>query len=281
MKTDARLQHDRDVLLKRIHEMEHTIETLSGDLTKAGHLATIGMMTGMVVHEFNNLLAHMSGYAQLAQNTPNDPALVSKALARTVEGTDLLTRIAAAILDFMHDDEQLQTVDLNQALTETLQCLPRHPQKDGVQLNYTITANLRVVIRPICMQQVLLNLIMNSIQAMQPGGGRLTINAQSDRENEEWIVLTLSDTGRGIPVEVAKKAFKPLLNGSPDNLKQCLKTAVSDRSHGLGLSICHHLVEEAGGQIEFQSKKDVGTTFTIRLRKAPLDVSNPDESKNA
>lgn len=258
MSNDARLEHDREILLKRINTMEAQILSLREDLIRSNRLATLGTLAGMVVHEFNNLLTHMSGYAQLAISKPEDHKLVEKALERTVDGTEQLTRISSAILGYLKNDAEMQTSDINVVLDEVIVCLARDPDKEKVKLERNITPNLRVIMRPICLQQVFLNLIINSIEAMRPNGGTITICAE--KTSDDRCEIKVIDTGKGIPANIVDKVFQPLI--SENNSNQYTSTS---KGHGLGLSICHYLINEAKGNIEFESLAGRGTTFIIHL----------------
>lgn len=259
MNTDARLQYDRDLLQRRIVDMEKKISELNTELTKSNRLATLGVLSGMVMHEFNNLLAHISGYAQLAQNTPDDHELVEKSLTRTIEGTEHLTRIASALLGFMRGDQQLRSANVHRVIDETLLCLARDPSKDGIRFIRNVPPNLRVGMQPICLQQVLLNLMLNSIDAMRRSGGELKVTAQPLPGGQ--VCIKVADTGGGLPDDVVRNAFKPLDSVGDADLPWTSKPT----GHGLGLSICHHLVTEAKGRIEFQTSPQNGTVFSVFL----------------
>ncbi|NOG55821.1 MAG: hypothetical protein HND57_16090 [Planctomycetes bacterium] len=277
MNTDARLQYDRDLLQKRIGEMEQKISELNTELTKSNRLATLGVLSGMVMHEFNNLLAHISGYAQLAQNTPEDRELVAKSLTRTIEGTEQLTRIASALLGFMRGDQQLQSANIHRVIDEALLCLARDPSKDGIRFVRQVPPNLRVGMRPICLQQVLLNLMLNSIDAMRQSGGELKIFAQPLPGGQ--VCIKVADTGGGLPEDVARNAFKPLANAAMAD--PGLTSTSKPSGHGLGLSICHHLVTEAQGRIEFQTSPQSGTVFTVILPVESREDSCDNNDQNS
>ncbi len=259
---DARLDYDRDLLLNRISDMETQIRALSQELESAHRLATLGTLLGIVAHEFNNLLTPVSSYAQLALANPEDRELVNKALTRAVEGTDQVTRIAGAILGFVREDQQLGSADINHVVDETLLCLGRDPRKQGIIIERDIPTHVRVSMRPICLQQVLLNLFLNSIEAMRPHGGYLRISTRTDGPSGE-VVISVSDTGRGIAPDLIGRLFEP-------RFSEARGPAERAGGHGLGLVICRKLVSEAGGEIAVQSEVGRGTTFTLRLAKAAI-----------
>jgi two-component system NtrC family sensor kinase len=101
------------------------------------------------------------------------------------------------------------------------------------------------------LQQVFFNLVNNAIDAMDNQGGRLTISC---RKNQQYIVIKLSDTGKGIPGANLERIFDPFFTTKPVG-----------KGTGLGLSICYGIIEKMGGKIEVQSSVGEGTTFTVTL----------------
>lgn len=270
MSYDAKLSNDRDVLLGRIREMEAQISRLETDLDRTSRLATLGILAGMIAHEFNNLLTPVMSYAQLALGSPDDRELVTKALNRAVEGAEQLSRIASAILGFLRDDDQLADAEINRVVDLTLECMAKDPQKAGVSIVRRVPDGLRAAIRPICLQQVFLNLFLNAIEAMRGRGGELRIIAAI--EPGGIIRVMVSDTGCGMSSEMVARAFDPLagsqaggpaIGREPGDAK-----ANGRRGHGLGLAICKRLVEDAGGTIHLNSRPGEGTTFSVCLRAA-------------
>lgn len=263
MSYDAKLSNDRDVLLGRIHEMESQIQRLEADLDRTSRLATLGILAGMIAHEFNNLLTPVMSYSQLALTSPDDRELVTKALTRTVDGAQQLSGIASAILGFLRDDVQMADADVNRVLDLTMDCMARDPQKAGVRLIRRIPEGLRAGIRPICLQQVLLNLFLNAIEAMRGSGGELRITSNIERDGA--IRMEIADTGCGMSREAVERAFTVLPSGPARSEEDASAGGSARRGHGLGLAICKRLIDEAGGQISLQSTPGQGTTFSILL----------------
>ncbi|MGC8911963.1 MAG: sensor histidine kinase, partial [Nitrososphaeria archaeon] len=107
---------------------------------------------------------------------------------------------------------------------------------------------LKINSDPIILRRVVSNVVVNAVQAM-PEGGRLTIGCKKEGEK---IVLTVTDTGKGIPKELQDKIFEPLFT-------------TKAKGTGLGLAVCKRLIEFLGGKITFYNVEGVGTTFTIEL----------------
>lgn len=288
MSLNAKTEFERDALLKRIREMEEEIARLEKELAQSNRLATLGILAGMIAHEFNNLLTPVMSYSQLAANSPDDQELVQKAMSRTVEGTERLAHIASSILGFMRDDRQLQSCDLRTVVNEAMTCLVRQPEKHGIRVVRQIPAGLRAAIRPVALQQVLLNLFLNAIRSMEEqGGGELRIEAGLDTgANGHEVFLSIADTGPGVSDEVIGRVFGPIALESNNNINAGAGAAagkseptrrglVSNASgNGLGLAVCRRLIEEAGGLIEVQNRPaNRGAVFHLHLNEA----TDPDE----
>ncbi|MCX8188468.1 MAG: ATP-binding protein [Nitrososphaeria archaeon] len=122
------------------------------------------------------------------------------------------------------------------------------PIPSNIKTEIFCEERLAVVSDPIILRHVLSNIITNAVQAMSEGG-RLTIEGK--REGEK-VVLTITDTGKGIPKEIQARIFEPLFT-------------TKSKGMGMGLAVCKRLIELLGGQITFHSVEGVGTTFTITL----------------
>ncbi len=253
---------------------------LRDSLEHAQRLATLGTIAGLIAHEFNNLLTPIMSYAQMALDEPGNLELTRKALQRAAEGSEKASQIATAILDFARQDldsaltsRELPTADVGTAVRAMYACLARDPRKDGMKFMFHGEHCGAARIRPVALQQVLLNLVLNARRAMKandPGRpAELTISArrvtctprppanaavgliQPDAA-VEWIVIDVQDTGCGMTAEQLAKVFLPFTRGTA-------------AGHGLGLTVCRQLLAQASGMLWATSTQDVGTCFTIAV----------------
>ncbi len=265
-KSSPKTPVDQAALTERIDELAARIQQLERDLQHAERLATVGTLAGAIAHEFNNILTPVMSYAQLALHSPNNPELVAKALQKAVDGTEKAAHIASSVLGFIRDDDTAPITHVAAAVQDSLTCLAREPEKDGIQLNLDIPQDAWVRIRPVALQQVLMNLVLNARDAMQPKGGKITIRSTCSTWNSGGrngpVIITISDTGHGIAPDLIPRLFQPFVRGP--------KAPGASRGTGLGLVICKRLINEAGGTINVESEIGRGTTFTITLpRTAP------------
>lgn len=282
------VERELDELRQRAHRLEREVE-------RCQRLATLGTLAASVAHEFNNLLTPIVSYAQMALHTPSDGEMVTKALRKAIEGSEKASEIASSMLGFIREEDE-GCVHVGHALQDALGCLARDPRKDGIVLRVNIGPECWVQMRPVALEQVLLNLILNARDAMLPGGGTLTVNAtcstwnlqtphssrtrQNQASNDECVEIELADNGCGMRPEIAAHAFEPFVRDRTRGNRAGRRTPTA--STGLGLSICKRLVEETGGAIILESTEGVGTKFTIRLpRIDPSAVETPDTSDSA
>ncbi len=269
-------------LLERLEEMEREVAGLRRELDQSQRLATLGTIAGSIAHEFNNILTPVLSYAQMALATQGDQALVAKALHKAMDGSERASKIASAMLGFVKDEER-GPADVSGVVDQTLACLARDPSRDGVKLKLEIEPSLSVAMSSVALQQVLMNLILNAVEAMKPSGGDLTIRAWRGGDHHEdecstWntsdgaaplplsdsrVSIEISDTGRGAPAEIAARLFEPFVTAPHDSEGR--------RGHGLGLPICKRLVEAAGGTIRMKTAPGEGATIRIDVPGTPAE----------
>ena len=237
---------------EQLARLEHEVDALRSQLLSAQKLANVGTMTAMVAHEFNNILTPIISYAQMAQKNPK---LVAKALSHAANGGTRATAICSALLGVTSDstDDQAEQIVLADLLAVTIEATAREPAKDGIELTIDIPDGLTLTTKPVELQQVLLNLIINARTAMLATSRprRLTISAAQPNGR---TVITISDTGVGVPPENMEKIFQPFFTTSGDS-----------SGHGLGLAFCKQIIETLDGEISVESIPDSGATFTISL----------------
>lgn len=275
----------RERLLEQLEEFDRQLRATRNDLDRAQRLATLGTIAGSIAHEFNNILTPVLSYAQMALGSPEDRDLVNKALCKAVEGSERASKIAAAMLGFLRGEGAERVAVVSEVIQQTLSCLGRDPARDGVRMEIVCPEGVRVAAPPVSLQQILMNLILNAIEAMKPGGGVLTLTVSEDRfgritlpNGSTWntcetpllpsapgVLLVVRDTGRGMTAQALNRAFEPLVAHAESNGR---------RGHGLGLSVCKRLTEEAGGAIALESRPGEGCIARVFLPRAEPTTPN-------
>ena len=225
---------------------------LQDQLRHADRLATIGQLAAGVAHELNEPLANILGFAQLAKKGPGLPATTASDLGKIIK-TSLRARGIIQKLLFFSRQMPLQKrlVNLNQVVDEGLHFLESQCDKAGIELVRELEAELpEISADPAQLQQVLVNLVVNAIQA-SPAGGRLTVATRCGRDS---VSLAVTDTGTGMTEDVKAKIFTPFFT-----------TKDVDQGTGLGLAVVHGIVTSHHGSIRVESEPGRGSRFEVQL----------------
>jgi two-component system, cell cycle sensor histidine kinase and response regulator CckA len=242
---------------------EAEVRSLEDQLRQAQKMESLGRLAGGVAHDFNNLLTVIRGYAELAM--PSDlSGTTAKDLHRKIneimKASDRAQGLIGQLLAFSRKQLlQPRVLDLNHILLDLGAVLPRLIGED-IHLKIRPGPDLHLIkADPNQIQQVLLNLAVNARDAM-PGGGTLTIQtanaslppAPERRNGTERVLLTVTDTGTGIPPDVRSRIFEPFFT-----------TKERGKGTGLGLAMVYGTVTQSGGHIEVHSEMGKGTTFKV------------------
>lgn len=249
----------------QIAPVQAQLDELARELEHAQRLATLGTLAAGIAHEINNVLTPVLAYAQLASSNPEDRKLQSKAISKAIQGVQTATQITQAMLGFAADPDEPDWANVRDVLQLAIDCVGRDPAKDRIDLKIDVPDDLHVRMRPLALQQVLMNLMLNACAVLRGRGGELSIVATD--QGDGAAVIGVSDTGPGIPQEVVGRLFTPFASSrrhqsGPDNRRP--------EGTGLGLAICRRLVESAAGSITVASKPGHGATFTIVLPTARI-----------
>ena len=233
-------------------------------------LAAVGQLAAGIAHDFNNILAVIVLYAQMDVKTPDLPPRTRKHLETIAQQADLASKLIRQILDFSRRAVlERRSMNLVPFLKEQVKVLERTlPENIKLRLDYDAN-EYTVNADPTRLQQVIMNLAVNARDAM-PAGGELHIDLQRVRVGDdikaplphmrsgEWVRMTISDTGMGIPPEALPHIFEPFFT-----------TKAFDKGTGLGLAQVYGIIKQHEGEIDVASKVGHGTAFTIYLPILP------------
>jgi signal transduction histidine kinase len=246
----------RSSMHHQLQQQRHQSDTLQAQLSRIEPLANLGLISAMIAHEMNNILTPLENYARLSLQHPEDNQLHQKTFEKTALNAERASKILQRMLALANgrSDESSWT-PVGKLVDEVFVCLARNFAKDRITVVLDIPDDLQVWCDAICLQQVLMNLILNSREAMLGRPGQLTIRAG---ETSEQTLIEVIDTGSGIPTENLDRIFDPFFT---------TKTASQNgrTGTGLGLAFCRRIIEEHRGSIEAQSQMGKGSTFTLRL----------------
>jgi two-component system sensor histidine kinase HydH len=237
----------RIALLRDLSELQH----LRKEVERSQRLAAVGSLAAGVAHEIRNPLSSLKGFAtyfrQRYGGVPDDV----KVADIMIQEVDRLNRVITELLEFSRPLElKKKATDLSGLVRQTLGTLEGQTREKKISVRTELPTGLPAAsIDPDRMTQVLLNLFLNALAAME-AGGNLTVSValQEDRT----LRVSIADTGTGIRKEDLGRVFDPYFTTKPSGT-------------GLGLAIVHRIVEAHGGEIRLESETGRGTTFTILL----------------
>jgi signal transduction histidine kinase len=236
------------IIEKKILEEERI--TLQSQLLHTDRLAKIGQLTAGVAHELNEPLACILGFTQLITKEENLPLGVIKDLDKIINASLHAREIVKKLLLFSRQTPpEKKEVNFNEVIKEGLFLLESRIKKSNIVLEYHFASHLpRIILDPSQFNQILVNLVVNAIQAMSDKG-RLTIKTE---KCDKGVQLIIEDDGIGMTESDKDQAFIPFFTTKDIN-----------EGTGLGLSVVHGIVESHLGKIKLQSKKGVGTRLEI------------------
>jgi two-component system NtrC family sensor kinase len=232
-------------------QKEEEAKVLQEQLRHADRLATIGNLAAGVAHELNEPLASILGRAQLIEKMDGVPAAVLADNAKIVTASLHAREIISKLRLFARQKSpRKERVNLNHIVRDGLFLVERRCEESGVALVQRLAPELPTIVAdPDQLYQVLVNLVVNAVQATA-SGGRITIETLAA---DDGVVLAVEDNGCGMDEDVLKQAFTPFF------------TTKESEGTGLGLAVVHGIVTSHGGTIGVESRYGHGSRFEVRL----------------
>lgn len=226
---------------------------LEKTLIQSEKLATIGLLSSGIAHELRNPLNIIETARYYIQDFLNDqnPDIKLK-LDIIRKNVQRASKIINNLLEFSRQSEhEREQINLNKLIDNTIALIGKELAAKKIDFSIKCHENYNTYFSVDSLKQVLLNIIINAMQAM-PEGGELTIDIE--QPSDEWIDIKITDIGMGIPEENLPHLFSPFFT-----------TKEVGVGTGLGLYIAHIMIEREGGEIKVKSEVGKGTTFTISL----------------
>ena len=247
--------HTGQVIGRVIHFQDLTeLRRMELAVQRSERLASIGRLAAGIAHEIRNPLASISGSVEVLKSLPGADTETRQLVDIAVREVDRLDRLISDLLDYARPrTEERQPLDLGEVASEIGKAL-EHERRDR-NITVVVDAEPGVGIDGASGQirQVLWNLIRNAIDAMPAGGDlRMATSLEELSGGQREAVLTVSDTGVGIPKEDLDRIFEPFFSTKPNGT-------------GLGLATVARIVEDHRGNIDMHSDRGKGTTFTLRF----------------
>ncbi len=252
----------------RVEQKTRELNSAHEHVLQVEKMASLGKMAAVVAHEVNNPLSGIMTYAKLLRKWVATGQAEHEKQEEAMECLDLIATESRRCGELIHNlltlsrtaPMNIQSIDLRKVIDRGL-LLVKHPlELAGIELQLNVSRNLPFIpCDPAQIEQVLLALIMNAIDAM-PHGGNLWISTRL-RPDKDEVQIEVRDDGVGIPPDILPHIFEPFVT-----------TKESGHGVGLGLAISRGIIERHGGRIEVQSRLGEGTTFIMTL---PVQGAEP------
>jgi len=248
-------------MVNRVALADQEKEMMNEQIVETGKLASIGELASGIAHEINNPVAIMVEEAGWIEDLLEEEEFregenlseFKRALEQIRTQGRRCKEITHKLLSFARKtDSRIQDVQLNDLVEELIALSAQRAKFANVDINVNLQENLPILhVSQTELQQILLNLINNALDAMEKTGG--TLNVSSELEGD-YIVVEVADDGPGIPEANIARIFDPFFTTKPVG-----------KGTGLGLSICYGIIKKMGGDIIVKSTMEVGTTFRVKI----------------
>lgn len=298
-------------ILDRVSALESVLETLARDaaaLERHDRLVALGEVSGLIAHEFNNLLTPIRTYAQLALANSNDPELIRKALSKALDGSTKAAQVAQLILGIAKQGDSRPTRPPCSTWNNSRASIPcdtaavvrEAAETVNVDVQFARSSGpgsplLGAAVPPLALGQVVSNLLLNAHRASKTAALPITCsvtrmasaddadelpspcstwnNSSTERQapsgDQEWIAIDILDHGSGMSAERLRTV------ADAATAKHTINNSLPEHTphgHGLGLELCRRLTHAMGGWLIFASKRGEGTLVRLVVPAAPAQA---------
>jgi two-component system sensor histidine kinase HydH len=228
------------------------VQSLKREVETSRRLASLGRLAAGVAHEIRNPLSSIKGFATYFKERYRDNPDDQKTSEIMIQEVDRLNRVITQLLEFARPPViQKKRASLQSLIQHSLRMIERQASAKEIQVLSHLPSDVKEVdLDPDGINQVLLNLYLNAIEAMERGG-RLTVSLYREKRSP-WVKIMVSDTGKGISKEDLEHVFDPYFT-------------TKQSGTGLGLAIVHKIIEAHRGEVRAESEIGRGTTVSILL----------------
>jgi len=257
------LLHDEDqtflghvLLFKDLSE----VQALRREIARNQRLASIGRLAAGVAHEIRNPLSSIKGFATYFKERYRENKEDQQTADIMIQEVERLNRVVGQLLEFARPiNISRKSTSIAAIIEDSLRLVEREAFRKNIKIETRFSSPVNeIFIDPDRINQILLNLYLNAIEAME-NGGRLSVVLLLD-EDKKWIKIRVKDTGAGIKKEELAHIFDPYFTTKPSGT-------------GLGLAIVHNIINAHDGKMKVESSPEKGTAVTLFL-----PISNRDEN---
>lgn len=263
----ARINQFTQSLEDKVEERTQQLKAAHQKLLHSDRLASLGQLSASVAHEINNPISGVLNLSMLCQRILKDDSLPSERvpelknyLGQISKETTRVGRIVSDLLAFSRRSKPLRSmIDLNRIVKSTVSLVEHKLRLCEATIVFHLQPDLpHIHCDASQIQQVVLNLVLNAAEAIQPSGGGKVVVTTRLNAHRDGVELVVEDNGEGIPRENISKIFDPFFTSKPEG-----------KGVGLGLAVLYGIVKAHDGDVEVKSRPGNGSTFTVTLPFQP------------
>lgn len=222
-------------------------------MRRSERLAALGSLTAGLAHEIRNPLVAVKTFLDLLPERYEDEEFRGNFLRLTTSEVERITALVSELLNFARPSKpQLAQSDVNEVLEKVMHLVTVEAKTHDITIHSDLQKTPQAMIDEEQMKQVFLNLFLNAMEAISSHGTISVTTRGIQKNGMEYVQVEIADTGKGIPQEIIDRIFDPFFT-------------TKEKGSGLGLSICHQIIQEHNGYIEVESRLGEGTVFSVNL----------------
>lgn len=250
------------------HLAQEALDRQNAALVQSEKMAAMGSLLASVSHELNNPLSIVLGQSEILESLASDEATQSRA-ARIKSAAERCGRIVRTFLSMARRREaQMSSVDIPQTIDLARSMVIYAYNTSSIELEINIPeSSIQVMGDGDQLVQVFVNMLLNAQQAMEETTNARKVTVSSETQGDT-VLISIEDTGPGIPPDVADQIFEPFFTTKPEGV-----------GTGIGLSLCKNITEAHGGALTYKQGKKGGAVFTVSLPLAETEVEGAEQAE--
>jgi PAS domain S-box-containing protein len=241
--------------------MQQNLKDAQDNLTRLSRILSMAEMAASIAHELNQpltaVVTHAYACREWLNSTPVNIERASTTAEKIVQESTRASAVVKRVRALFRKDKEApvrEPADLNQLIRELARLLREDAIRHGVSIRLDLAGDLALVdIDPVQIQQVLLNLATNAMEAMMAKDGQRELTIHSQNQNGREVLVSVADTGCGVPADLVEKVFDPFFT-------------TKSQGTGMGLALCRTIIEEHDGRLWFSNSPQGGAVFQFTLK---------------
>ena len=266
---------DTTALLAQIDELKKLLSEKEDQLKQSQKLELVGQLAGGIAHDFNNILTSIMGFSDLARTFVKHDSIVKDYLSSIINKSEQAANLVQQLMAFSRQQKlNLKISNINELINQSIDFIKKTIPENIQLKNNEIDDKLNIEADSNAFQQILTNILFNSIYAIGSKNGSISLNClkknsikkiDHDIVDKKYVCIEIKDNGIGMDKEILLKVFEPFFTTKPIG-----------QGSGLGLSMVYGLMEQHNGFVEIKSDINNGTTIDLFFPISENEISHKD-----